>query len=379
MADAPRCGCTWRLSGEQAWKVVSVLSLIVTDTGLSMSMSKLFNDTPFKFPLYLTMMTMFLSFCLAGLVLNTEVEGRTLPRLKRLGLHWRNVLKICGQALAFALNESLFNLSLTYTSLTMSMVVRATIPLLVIVMVAILQRRVRSAAVWIAVLGSVLGMAMTLYKNPQFHLVGVLLAAGSAFTAALFIVLSEYIMMDVDLDALNMLFYAALPTSVFILPFFIALEFVSVVSYVQSYFWMNIFILCAMGILAFLFSLSQYQVVRLTNGVYASVVENIRVVLVVILSAIIFYDSETRLSLLNQIGVVITLLCFGYITFLDSSGTEFYQFPGTDVVSKLIGKLRGKNTFGILREKNVIPLEERRYSLTDEDDEDDEDNIIQVM
>lgn len=381
MADAPQCGCSFSLTSFQVWKAGSVIALIVTDMGLSLGMSKLFHDTPFKFPLYLTMMTMFLSFCLAGLVLNTDVEGRTLPKLKKLQLSWPNILKICAQALAFALNASLFNLSLEYTSLTMSMIVRASIPLFAVIFTTIMRRRFSSLAVWIAVIGNVVGMAMTIYKNPQFELLGFLFSVGSALTAALFMVLSEYIMLSVELDALNMLFYAALPTTIFIFPFFIALEFVAVVSYIQSYFWMHIFIVCAFGILAFSFSVSQYQVVRVADSVYATVVENIQVVLTVILSAVIFYDSEKRLSLINQGGVVLTLICFTYITFLDFSEHRQHKIPGSDFVKRFLRKVRGVNTYEVCDGHDGICLQEeqRRFSIINKDEYIEDDEIIEIM
>lgn len=370
MAHAPRCGLSCSLSKYQVWKTGSVIALIATDMGLSMSMSKLFSDTPFKFPLYLTMMTMFLSFCLSGLVLNTEVEGRAIPRLKRIQLNWHNVLKICAQALAFALNASLFNLSLKYISLTMSMLLRATIPLFAIIFTAVVRRRLLKLSIWVAVVGNVLGLAMTIYKNPQFELTGVLLSLGSALTAGLFMVLSEYVMTNVELDAMNLLFYAALPTAAFIVPFFAAFEGVQVVSYVQSYFWMNIFILCAMSLLAFLFSVSQYQVVRLTDSVYTSVIENIQVVLTVTLSAIIFYDPHKKLGLINQGGIVITLICFVYITFLDFSDGSSYKIP-VDRVSDLINQFKQDKSYEVC-DDNFLEEDERCFSILSDDYEDDE-------
>ena len=389
MSNIPQCGCcSVALSRDQMKKGIAVLALLGTDIAMSIVLSKLFTDTPFTFPLYLTMMHMFLSFILAAVVLRTEVEGRMIPHIQPIPATWLTACKILIQSLAFAIGVGLFNLSLKYISLMLSIVVRASIPLFTAILSMVVRRQVRGLYVWMGITGIAAGMAMTVYKNPQFQLIGFLLAGGSAITEAIFIVMAEYIMIKESLDSLNLLYYTALPSAIFVLPFFIALEGTHVVKYISNYFWMNIFIIFGTSILAFAFSISRYQVVRLTSCVYAATIQNVRIVLIVIVSEIIFYNATQKLSLLNQGGIVMTLLCFVYITFIGFS-EEGYKLPSYSALhlgTKLKSLVRG-NTFEVVTgDDSFVDEEDRRFTICETDSDgheieeyDDDGEDIQVV
>lgn len=372
MTEIPRCNCSLSLSREQIKKGCATLVMLAADSTMAVALSKLFKDTPFTFPLYLTMLHMLLSFLLSALLLRSETEGIALPTLSPVSITWKNMTKLCLQGLAYALALALFNLSLKYNSLTLSTSIQAIIPLLTVIMSIFVRRR--RLRVWIGVMGIAAGMAMALYRNPQFQIVGFLLAAGSAVTSALFIVLAEYIMLNQSLDPLNLLYYTALPSAFFILPFFMVLEGAAVIQYISDYFWVNVFIVFGTSILAFVLYISRYYVIHLTSSVYASSIQNVRVVLIVIVSEIAFYDPDNKLSLLNQAGLVLTLLCFMFITYVGfSEGVHRNpSYSELHIGTRLRQFIRGQE-FEVITEDGGMPvyLNEDECKFTLEDDDED--------
>lgn len=370
MSESPSSS-SCSISSNQLIKAGTVLLLLASDMSLSVVLSKLFSESSFVFPLYVTMLHAVLSCLLSALVLRTRVEGHTLPHIQPLQANWENTLKVLSQALALALNVSLFNISLRYISLALSMTARSTVPLFVVLLSCLLYRQKRGVGVWLCVLGITAGMAASVYHNPQFQLLGFGLALGSALTEALALVLAEYIMLSAKLDALNLLYYSALPSAGFIFPFFVALEGSAVVHYVSQHFWVNIFIVCSTSLLAFLFNLSRYQLMRLTSSIYTSTVQNIKVVLLVIVSEIVFYSSSPKLSLLNQLGIVLSLCSFLYLTFLgfseDSYALGLTRSSVSDFKQRLKWLLRN-NQFELL---DVLSDGEQRFTIEDEEEEEE--------
>lgn len=381
MSEPPRCGCSCSVSKSQLSKAGAVLLLLASDMVLAIVLSKLFSESSFVFPLYLTLLHALLSCLLSALVLRTQVEGHNLPRIQPLPATWQNGLKILSQALTLALDIGLFNISLRYISLSLSMLARASIPLFTVLLSCLLYRQKRHLGVWCCVLGITGGMAASLYKNPQFQLLGFGLALGSALTEAVSMVLAEYIMLSVKLDPLNLLYYSALPSALFVLPFAVALEGEAVVHYVTHHFWINIFIVCSTSLLAFLLSLSRYQLMKLTSCVYTASVQSMRVVLTVIASEIIFYSVSQRLSLLNQAGIVVSLLCFLYLSFLDFSEDSYAMLPSmaAATTNSLVLRL-GQKLKRLMRRNNFELLEsndfEQRFTIEDPDEEGEELDVI---
>lgn len=374
MNAVPQCGCSFSLSKDQIRKGTAVLFFLGTDLAQAVVLHKLFTETPFTFPLYAVALHALLSCILSAVILRTDVEGHMLPRIRPLATTWKNIVKILAQALNFALSVSLYNVSLSYIDMTLATMIKASVPIFTVLLSIIVRRQLRKPRIWIGVIGITIGMTAAIYRQPQFQLVGIILAGGSAVSDAFFIVLAEYIMIDNDLDPLNLLYYTSLPVTFFMLPSFLLLEVNAVVKYISHYFWTNIFIVFGTSILSFAVSVSRYHSIRLTSCVYASTIQNVRVVLLVVFSEIIYYSSDKKLKLINQAGIVLTLICFAYLTFVGFS-EDSYKLPsyGNLAISNKLRRLMGRNRYEVIETDgmDVIAVDEADQRFTIEDDTED--------
>lgn len=309
----------------------------------------LFSSTDFKFPLSLTMVHAVIGFVLSYAVIHIQCEGCPIENVY-IEKTWRNLAVLTLQGVLFALNVCFNNMSLMFINVTLNQIVKASNPVVTAILCMIIMRRRYSLKYWFGLLAIVSGVIMSVYGNPRFDSFGFFLVCSSVLMASCMVVVSEKIMSDMKLNAITFLMNTAPQIAISILPFAIGREISSIIQFAHENLWRLLFILIMTGCMAFLYNISHYALIKLTGSVYSTVMGNFKIAVLIILSEIIFYDPEKRLTLLNQIGVVFTVASFSALSWIKHKERS----------EEVARQLEYQRTFEELENLNVF---------TDEDDE----------
>lgn len=301
---------------KQTLQIVGVsVAFLVTNALLNIINGYLFSSTDFKFPLFLTMMHAVIGFFYAYVVTSVQCEGLTIQRMV-FEKNWKNMSILTLQGVLFALNVSFNNMSLMFINVTLNQIVKASNPVVTAILCMIVFRRTYSWQYWLGLLAIVCGVVMSVYGNPHFDSFGFFLVCSSVFVACCMVVVSEKIMEGLRMDPINFLMNTAPQIAISIMPFSIARELTGIIEFSHNSVWRLIFILVITGSIAFLYNISHYSLIKLTGSVYSTVMGNFKIALLIILAEIIFYDPDKRLSILNQLGILLTVASFSLISWL---------------------------------------------------------------
>lgn len=211
------------------------------------------------------------------------------------------------------------NWSLSGTmSVGLNQVIKASTPAVTLVFSYLLQKRRFHWSLVVATLLVVCGTVLTTYASAEATAKGVLLSLISSLFGGLEGVMTDMLMKKHDLHAAQVTYLAALPAaSSLVLPFFyieFGSQFLSILGERGAQVGGFIFLLsCA----AAAYSYSHYLLISSTSAHYCNLVGSVKLALIVGISFFVI-DSGKNLSVLNLLGIAVTLLSFTAYTILRS-------------------------------------------------------------
>lgn len=290
--------------------------------GLNMMNKWMLGIYGFKFPLLLTVCHQIFSFLALAPVMVTPSFRDT--HLQVIQGQWRGLLAV---GMFFAVNVSFNNLSLLTISLSLNQVIRASIPLVAAVGAVFIENKKPSGREFLslAILAGGVGLAVYDGAKVKGSFWGIVLCITGTVSNGLMMTCSGKVMSE-RIDVLRLTFYTAPVVSVVLVPFYLAMEHAKFVAYDSHGYLLPLALSC---VLALSYNMVHYLMIQLTSSVTTTVLGEMKIVLILVLSAV--FLGESKIWSLNMVlGCVAAILGFvmyshhklGKLTVTETKGSK---------------------------------------------------------
>ena len=257
----------------------------------------------FSFPIFQSAADQIITFVL--------LSGLMGVRRRLWTISWNQFFRFKWQLIAVAvLSQGTIicnNASLVLIGLSLNQMIKCLIPLPTVFFAYFVEWQTPTAAVVVSLLILVAGAVLAVpFGDPSFSLAGILLASLATLMAAFRATLTALLMNDADANGLTpiaLVWYTA-AVSVVVLPpvFFLSRERDEVMSYFGTSPALGMGILWTISLAAAAYNVLVFEVTRITSSVSFTVINCVKLVMLINLSAI-FVDHVHRL--LNWLGTAL--------------------------------------------------------------------------
>jgi len=212
------------------------------------------------------------------------------------------------------------NVAIEYISISLNQILKAASPALVMILSYYLEGKTYSKTIISTIIITIIGAILTVYHNPDYQTFGFIATVLSTIFGAVQVVISAMLLQKSLFSPVEITLFISAPSLLTVLPIFITFEAKDFFNYTN--FTQNgiLGLLILMSFLGFAYTLAQFFVINYTSSVYMAVIGNIKVVLLVILSAIIF---QSQFTTINIIGVIIAIIGFCIYNFLKAESRQY--------------------------------------------------------
>jgi len=297
---------TKSLSSQELCTILSIVGWFAFNISIANVNKWIFSSFEFRYPVFLTLLHMAVGMILSAVM----IKGGWYP-LKELTSWKKWGTKILPLAAIFCASVALGNVGLRYIFVSYAQIVTATTPLFTVLATRLLTKHSLKWEVYLSMLPIAGGVGLASWQAADFHLFGFIAIIAATALRAVKSVWQGLLLSDEDdrLDAISLLYYMSPPCFgfMFILAVFSEPElmldasaFIDVMSNTQLMSW-----LIASGIIAFFLNIMNLLVTKYTSAVTLQVLGNVKVVLSILVSVLIF---QNQVSFMSWIGCSITLL-----------------------------------------------------------------------
>jgi drug/metabolite transporter (DMT)-like permease len=259
----------------------------------------------FGYPVMLTTIHMIVCWVCSGLALQTSTfrpkPGTTVsPALRR---------KVAGLALAFCLSVTCGNVALRFIYVSFAQMVTAASPLFTMVLMYIATGKRYSRLSTFSMLPMCGGVMMCTAAEINFHLVGFGAVIAATLLRGVKSIVQQRLLTSPEekLDSMSLLFHMSGPSIVFLSLFSAATEYEALwearLYQPEAVHLWGLIVLS--GGVSFLLNLANFLVTKYTSAIALQVLGNVKVVLSIVISLLIFGN---RVSEWSAAGCVVTLL-----------------------------------------------------------------------
>lgn len=210
-------------------------------------------------------------------------------------------------AIVFCTNICLGNISLRFVAVSFMQTIKSFTPVATaLLQYLVFRSRLRPAAL-LALIPITGGVALASVTELEFHMGGFIAALTACFLTGLKFVLSSQMLAGrYKLDSINLLYYMAPPSAALLLPVCLFLERSNVQAWVtdEQRTSTDFFLLLLSGIMSYILNVTLFIVLKATSSVTVTVAGNIKTVLVIGVSIMIFKNPVT---IVNIIGCLIAI------------------------------------------------------------------------
>lgn len=258
----------------------------------------------FHFPILLSIAHMAFSFvALSPFMLTKSAREQHHQTISK---QWPGLLFI---SLCFAVNVGLNNVSLLSISLSLNQVIRASIPVFTAIGSVVIEKRPPSRQEFLSLIVLVGGVSIAVWEGSgtKASFYGVVLCIIGTMCNGLAMSSIGKLLTE-KLDVLRLTFYTA-PLTLFVLvPFYKQLEAPAFASYsTQGSAYLGVILLGCVN--ALLYNLIHSQVIKVTSSVTTTVIGEMKIVAILLLSAVILGESDVW-TIKMMIGCTTAILGF---------------------------------------------------------------------
>lgn len=273
----------------------------------------------FTFPIFFTMFHMVAS-CAGGFILIFAFKGAKVSWAQFST--YKSLIALL--SVLFVLNITTNNASLMHLSLSVNQIVKSCVPLPTILLSIAFERdgagrpRQYSTGIWGSLVVLIGGSILAVYGNPEASPFGLFLVITSTMCVALWSVTSAVLMNSPEsgLNSINLTWYG----SFFSGPILLCLWFFSperepTIRFLQERPKDAAAIIVVGSLAAFAYNIVHFALIKVSSALTSTVMGNVKIVLLIILSIILF---ERSVLLLNVVGFVVFFLgcsCYSYLAY----------------------------------------------------------------
>ena len=290
----------------------TITAFLVLNTTLNMLNRWVLGVYHFKFPIFLTMSHLAIGFCILAPVM-------ALPTFRPLH---QPTIKKQGRGIAAVgffkvMNIVLNNASLVHITLSLNQIIRSAIPVITAGIGVFVEQKVPTAPELSSLLLLTLGVVLSVWEGSiTGSMTGISIALSSTLSGAAMLSFSGKILSE-KLDVLRLTFYTA-PVSVGVLvPFFLWQEAGPLWQHFQQSGYSVLLLVVVGAINAVAYNITHYQVIFATSSIMTPVIGMIKVIGVIVLSAI-FLGEDKIFSVRMVIGCALALAGFCSYSLLQS-------------------------------------------------------------
>jgi len=282
---------------------VSMMAWMILNIALSLLNKYLFQEKDFRFPVLIIICGTFFTFvgcfiCVFVFKLAEFPYGTVVKNWKLLFL----------LSVSQGLTTAFENISIVYISISLNQVIKSTMPAGTIIAAILFERKMFSRQLVISTVVIVVGAALAVFKNPEFHWVGVLTAIASMLLGVVQAVATGFLLQRTSLNVLIIALTISLPGLVSLVPIFLLTEYESLPEHMtNSNSGEILLIILFISVLAFFYNMSHYLLINYTSAHYAVLFGNVKVLVLVVISMAIF---NTPFTAINLVGMVLSLAGF---------------------------------------------------------------------
>lgn len=210
-------------------------------------------------------------------------------------------------AAVFCSNICLGNISLRFVPVSFMQTIKSLTPVCTALLQYLLFRSKLTPPALMALVPITGGVALASCTELEFHLGGFVAALTACFLTGLKFVLSSQMLAGrYKLDSINLLYYMAPPSVVILIPFCVFMEANSVKTWVQDPArTQNDFLLLFLsGVVSYILNVTLFIVLKATSSVTVTVAGNVKTVLVIGVSILLFKNPVTPV---NMFGCLIAI------------------------------------------------------------------------
>lgn len=210
-------------------------------------------------------------------------------------------------AAVFCTNICLGNISLRYVPVSFMQTIKSFTPVATALLQYVVFRSRLRAPALMALVPITGGVALASVTELEFHLGGFIAALTACFLTGLKFVLSSQMLAGrYKLDSINLLYYMCPPSLAFLIPIVIALERDGVIAWFSAptRTSTDYMLLVLSGVVSFFLNVTLFIVLKATSSVTVTVAGNVKTVLVIGVSIIIFQNAVT---IVNMLGCLIAI------------------------------------------------------------------------
>jgi len=319
---------------KMAESYATVIFWIVSWFGLNMAITicnkGIFEFGKFYFPALLTTVHMFCSWiggkiCIDHLKLT---ERKQLDRRGEWMMFWISFI--------FTANIILGNVSLRFVSVAFNQLFRATVPAFTMALSVPLLKETFSAGKKLSMTVVIIGVMVSCYGDIEFTVFGFTITLIAVVTAAVKAVVSsmvltgEYKLHPIDLLH-RMSFYSTWQSLLYAI---VVGEGKGLLDSYETYDFATFAVLAITGLLAFFLNIASFYVNKVTSALSLSIVANVKQVVVIALSFIVFASPVTLLNTLGVIIVSIGSAWYSYVGYRESENTKKHAPVVTSIARK---------------------------------------------
>jgi solute carrier family 35, member E3 len=254
----------------------------------------IFKTMLFRFPLTLTLIHMFLQSVLA--VFTIDVAGLVERVHVERDDYYSKLLVISA---VFCSNICLGNVALRFVPVSFMQTVKSLTPAATALLQYLIFGSRLTRTAMLSLIPVNLGVAVASLTELEFHLGGFFAAIVSCiFTGLKFVLSSQMLGGRYKLDSINLLYYMAPPSVLFLAPVAFYFESAGVTAWLTtpSRTTHDIFLLVLSGVVSFILNVTLFIVLKATSSVTVTVAGNVKTVLVIGASLVIFKNKVTLLN-----------------------------------------------------------------------------------
>jgi drug/metabolite transporter (DMT)-like permease len=294
----------------------------------------LFSEMLFTFPIFMTVTHMLAtSIASASLILFVPSYGfdRIYAKAKRSS-GWLAVLMFC-----YAGNIVMNNASLVFISIVLNQIIRTLLPLATIILSRWIEKKRHRTRIYMAIVGIVAGVGLTVYRNLEFHWVGAICVTSSMCMAALWTVVSARLMNGVKKKAtmvdvqqllieddddelgpwipIELVFAVSFPSACLLAVGFFTLEYELFVQYDEED-HLHVAVMVAMGCMfAFVYNLLHYAMISVTSSVNSTILGNVKIIILILLSIPLFGIIVQWWNVVGICWTILSMIAYSYFAY----------------------------------------------------------------